>query len=258
MEFMRISYRSLAYLILVVSVFLCGCAAFETTKIEPIFDPEATVLPRSGTIAYAKNGILALAVPLNDVKAADAFAVIIYNGTDHFVSLKQKECWMLDGTGGQAKPIHRSMYTATLGKIINLHCHQNLSLKYFAGTDLFGFTEILRLYRLKISRRRGLCQSKDLEFFLYFRTRSIKSSNLRVVVPKIYSEYDQSETTFVFKFRSKKGVTTLPNATFGRLGQSPITNFSPCFSFAYFCSSHSTRVEVYQSWFIRIVELVHN
>ena len=205
MEFMRISYRSLAYLILVVSVFLCGCAAFETTKIEPVFDPEATVLPRSGTIAYAKNGILALAVPLNDVKAADAFAVIIYNGTDHFVSLKQKECWMLDGTGGQTKPIHRSMYTAPLGK------NYKPTLPPEFKSEVFRWNRSIRFYG-----DTGALPSEDIEttrimpkqrsqFFLYFRTRSIKSSNLRVVVPKIYREYDQSETTFVFKFRVKKG-----------------------------------------------------
>merc|ERR1712000_354837 len=110
---MKLLYRHSLTLIV---AYLCGCSAFETTRIEPVFDPEASLLPRSSTIAYVKNGIVALAVPLNDVKAADAFAIIIYNGTDHFISLRQKDCWMLDGTSGQTKPIHRSMYTATLGK----------------------------------------------------------------------------------------------------------------------------------------------
>ena len=101
-----------------------GCAtlqntfenAFQTERIVPVFDPEATILMRSGSAAYIKNGITAIAVPLNDVKAVDAFGIIVFNSTDHWISLRQADCSMLDQSGKVYKPIHRSQHTFYLGK----------------------------------------------------------------------------------------------------------------------------------------------
>jgi len=79
-----------------ILILLAGssCSMFEAVKIIPVFDPEATILPQTNTIVYIKNGITAMSLPLSDVKAVDAFAVLIYNGTDHFISFRQKDCWM--------------------------------------------------------------------------------------------------------------------------------------------------------------------
>ena len=90
--------------------------AFQTERIVPVFDPEATILMRSGSVAYIKNEITAIAVPLNDVKAVDAFGIIVFNSTDHWISLRQKDCSMLDQSGKVYKPIHRSQHTFYLGK----------------------------------------------------------------------------------------------------------------------------------------------
>ena len=75
-------------LLAIISIANLGCAtlqnAFQTERIVPVFDPAATILPRSGTVAYVKNGITAMAIPLNDVKAVDAFGIIVFNSTDHW------------------------------------------------------------------------------------------------------------------------------------------------------------------------------
>ena len=85
------------HLLIILFLANLGCAtlqntfenAFQTERIVPVFDPEATILMRSGSAAYIKNGITAIAVPLNDVKAVDAFGIIVFNSTDHWISLRQ-------------------------------------------------------------------------------------------------------------------------------------------------------------------------
>ena len=89
---------------------------FQPEMIVPVFDPDAYIMPQTGTVGYLKNGIKVMAVPLNDVKAVDAFGIFIYNGTDHWISFKEKDCQMLDGTGNVTKPIDKSQESFYLKK----------------------------------------------------------------------------------------------------------------------------------------------
>ena len=182
-----------------------SCSAFQPTQIVPVFDPEATVLPQTGTVVYVKNGITAMAVPLNDVKAVDAFGVLIYNGTNHWISFKQKDCWMLDGAGEETKPIDKSQHTFFLGK----NFKPKLPPEF--PSDVFRYDKTIRIQgdpavlpREDVEKT-TVMPKQHIQFFLYFRKRSIKSSNLRVIVPKVYSDFTNAETTFVFKFQVKKG-----------------------------------------------------
>ena len=63
---------------------------FQPEMIVPVFDPDAHIMPQTGTVGYVKNGVKAMAVPLNDVKAVDAFGIFIFNGTDHWISFQTK------------------------------------------------------------------------------------------------------------------------------------------------------------------------
>ena len=89
---------------------------FQPEMIVPVFDPDAHIMPQTGTVGYVKNGITAMAVPLNDVKAVDAFGVIIYNRTNHWISFKKEDCQMLDGTGNVTKTIDKSQESFYLKK----------------------------------------------------------------------------------------------------------------------------------------------
>ena len=182
-----------------------SCSAFQPTQIVPVFDPEATVLPQTGTVVYVKNGITAMVVPLNDVKAVDAFGVLIYNGTNHWISFKQGDCWMLDGAGEETKPIDKSQHTFFLGK----NFKPKLPPEF--PSDVFRYDKTIRIQgdpavlpREDVEKTTVMPKQRT-QFFLYFRKRSIKSSNLRVIVPKVYSDFTNAETTFVFKFQVKKG-----------------------------------------------------
>lgn len=182
-----------------------SCSAFQTVQIVPVFDPEATILQQSGGVIHVKNGITVIVVPLNDVKAVDAFGVVIYNGTGHFVSFKQEDCWMLDQAQNKTKVLDKSEHSFFLGK--------NFKPKMPPGfpVEVFRWNKTLRMdgppvaLPQKDTDETTVMPSRRQQFYLYFRKRSINASQLRIIIPKIYSEFDDVETTFVFKFEVRKG-----------------------------------------------------
>jgi hypothetical protein len=182
-----------------------GCSAFQTVRIAPVFDPEATIFPQSGAVAYVKNGVTAMVVPLNDVKEVDAFGVLIFNGTDRWISFKEKDCWMLDQAGNETKPIHRSMLSAHLGKNFTPKLPPELPAEVFRWNKsirIMGDTAALPREDIETTT---VMPSRRTQFFLYFPKRSVKISNLRIIVPKVQSQGSEVETTFVFKFEVQKG-----------------------------------------------------
>lgn len=185
-----------------------GCAtlqtAFQTERIVPVFDPEATLLMRSGSAAYIKNGITAIAVPLNDVKEVDAFGIIIFNSTDHWISLKQKDCSMLDQSGKVYKPIHRSQHTFYLGKNFTPKMPPEFREDFRENRVLRSMGDLVALPTEDIEKT-TVMPRRRVRFFLYFHKRSVESSSLRIIVPKVHSEFTDTETTFVFKFEVQKG-----------------------------------------------------
>ncbi len=185
-----------------------GCStlqtAFQTVRIVPVFDPEATILPRSGTIAYVKNGITAMAVPLNDVKAVDAFGIIVFNSTNHWISLRQEDCSMLDQSGKVYKPIHKSQHTFYLGKNFTPKMPPEFREDFRENRVLRSMGDPVPLPTEDIEKT-TIMPRRRVRFFLYFHKRSLESSNLRIIVPKVHSEFTDTETTFVFKFELQKG-----------------------------------------------------
>ena len=112
---------------------------------------------------------------------------------------------MLDQAGDETRPIDKSQETFFLGK----NFRPKLPPEF--GADVFRWNPTLRtqgdlavLPREDIEKT-TVMPKRRTQFFLYFRKRSIKSSHLRVIVPKVRTEYDDTESTFVFKFQTDKG-----------------------------------------------------
>jgi hypothetical protein len=196
---------SLKLFLLLTGLAILSCSAFKTVRILPVFDPEATILPQSAGVVHQKNGITAIAVPLNDVKAVDAFGIIVYNSTDHFISFKQKDCWMLDGAQSHIKPIDKSQHTFFLGKNFKPKMPPEFQV------EVFRWNKTLRMQGPPVPLPREDIEKTNVmprnraQFYLYFRKASVKSSSLRIIVPKVYNDFDDTETTFVFKFEVHKG-----------------------------------------------------
>ena len=99
-------------------------------------------MPQTGTVGYVKNGVKAMAVPLNDVKAVDAFGIFIFNGTDHWISFKKRNCQMLDGTGSVTKPIDKSQESFYLKKNFRPKLPPEFGAEVFDGIRLLEYKAV--------------------------------------------------------------------------------------------------------------------
>lgn len=196
-----------------LSISLVGCAKmrdiaadiFRPERIVPVFDPDATITPQTGTVIYKKNGIVAMAVPIHDVKNVDAFGILIYNGTNHWISFIKEDCWMLDQSGNNIKQIDKSQRSFYLKK----NFRPKLPPEFAA--DVFRYDKTIRMQgdhavlpTADLKKTNIMPKNRSL-FFIYFPKRSIKSNNLRIIVPRVTSEFNDQQTTFVFKFRVQRG-----------------------------------------------------
>lgn len=196
-----------------LSISTIGCAKmrdgfvnfFRPERIVPIFDPDATITPQTGTVIYVENGIVVMTVALNDVKKADAFGVLVYNKTNHWISLKKEDCRMLDQAGNIVKQIDESQQSLYFGK----NFKPKLPPEF--GADVFRYDKTIRIQGghavlpTDDYKKTNVMPKNSSLFYLYFPKRSIKSNSLRIIIPGVTSEFNDQQTTFVFKFKVQRG-----------------------------------------------------
>lgn len=200
------------FILLFSACALFGCAkvpdfikdTFRPEVIVPVFDPDATIMPQTGTVGYVRNGVKAMAVPLNDVKAVDAFGIFIYNGTNHWISFKKKDCQMLDGTGKVTKPIDKSQESFYLKKNFRPKLPPEFAAEVFRWDKAIRIQGDPAVLPREDVEKTTVMPRQYTRFFLYFPKRSINYSNLRIIVPRVTSEFNEQQTTFVFKFKVQR------------------------------------------------------
>lgn len=198
---------------LTLSVSLVGCAKmrnfaadiFRPERIVPVFDPESTILPQTGTIVYARDGIVAMAVPLHDVKNVDAFGILIHNRTGHWISFEKENCWMQDQSGNIVKQLDKSQHSFYFSR----NFKPKLPPEF--GADVFRYDKTIRVQGghavlpTDDYKKTNVMPRNTTRFYIYFPKRSIKSNNLSIVIPGVTSEFNDQQTTFVFKFKVQRG-----------------------------------------------------
>ena len=210
---LRWTWTCLAWMLLGSSIFFAGCAKvgematdlFRPERIVPVFDPDATITPQTGTVIYKRNGIVAMMVPLPNVQNVDAFGVLIHNSTDHWISYIEADCQMLDPSGNIVRPLDRSQRS--------FHLKKNYKPKLppeFAA-DVFRYDKTIRVYGgpavlpTEDLKKTNIMPKNRSLFYLYFPKRSVKSNKLRIIIPGVQSEFKGQQTTFVFKFKVQRG-----------------------------------------------------
>lgn len=208
-------WRFILQLSVIIVLFgsLGGCAKtrdfivdiFRPERIVPVFDPNAIITPQTGTVIYKKNGIIAMAVPLHEVKNLDAFAILISNRTDHWITYKREDCQLLDQTGIMVNQVDKSL--------LPFHLSRNFKPKLppeFAA-DVFRYDKTIRIQGdaavlpTDDYKKTNVMPKNNSLFYLYFPKRSTKSNNLRIIVPGVTSDFNDQQTSFVFKFRVQRG-----------------------------------------------------
>lgn len=196
-------------ILLVLTTSIVGCNKLQNftndlirpERIVPVFDPNATITPQTGTVIYEQNGIVVMVVPLHDVKNVDAFGILIHNRTGHWISFEKEKFWMQDQAGNIVKQLSRSQEA--------FHLKKNFKPKFppeFAA-DVFRWDRTISaqgdhaVLPTEDLKKTNVMPRRTLRFPIYFPKRSLKSKNLRVVIPGVTSEFNDQQTTFTFRFR---------------------------------------------------------
>lgn len=199
--------------IFVLATTFLGCAKvgdffvdlFRPERVVPVFDPDAIITPQTGTVIYQKNGIVAMMVPIHDVKNVDAFAVLIHNRTNHWISYIKEDCQMLDQTGNIVKQLDKSQRSFYMKR----NYQPKLPPEFAA--DVFRYDKTIRIHGdhavlpTEDLKKTNVMPNNSSKFYIYFPKRSIKSNNLRIIIPGVTSEFNDQQTTFVFKFKVQRG-----------------------------------------------------
>lgn len=200
------------FILLVLTISVAGCNKFKNfandlihpERIVPVFDPDATIMPQTGTVIYEQNGIVVMAVALHDVKNVDAFGILIHNRTSHWISFEKEKFWMQDQAGNIVKQLSRAQEA--------FHIKKNSKPKFppeFAA-DVFRYDKTIRAQGDQAAlptedlKKTNIMPRKTIRFPIYFPKRSLKSKNLRVVLPGVTSEFNDQQTTFTFRFRVQR------------------------------------------------------
>lgn len=184
---------------------IVSCASLQTTNIVPAIDQDATIFPKTGAVVSTKNGIVVLAVPLNDVKEVDAFGVIIVNETRNWVSFYKNKCVLLDPNGSTFPPLSKSEENFHLGRGFKPKMPPQFKMELFSWRHgIIGRGSIPAMPLEDLQKTLVMPGSKR-QFFLYFKKRSARSSRLTLIIPNVYNEVSDEKTTFAFKFDVQKG-----------------------------------------------------
>ncbi|MBM3235480.1 hypothetical protein FJZ31_04210 [Candidatus Poribacteria bacterium] len=184
---------------------LIGCASLRTTKIIPAIDQDATIFPKTGAVASTKNGIVVLAVPLNDVKEVDALGVIVVNETSNWLSFYKNKCVLLDQNGSTFNPLSKSEENFHLGKNFKPQLPPEFKMELFSWRHGIVGRGSIQGMPLEDLQKTLVMPGSKRQFFLYFKKRSVQSSRLTLIIPNIYNEVSDEKTTFAFKFEVQKG-----------------------------------------------------
>ena len=205
MLFPKIEMKKIIVPLIFILFATVNCGSFRTVKIVPVADPKVNIFPRTNSVGIVKDGIIVLAVPLNDVKEVDAFGIIIVNDTNHWIHFYKNKCVLYDRSGTSVKPIPESQKNLYLSKGFKPKLPLGFKEDTFNwkhGSAWVGDTGGIPLNDIEKTQ---IMPKLKRQFFLYFRKRSVDSSRLTLIIPNVYNETEGKKTTFAFKFEVQKG-----------------------------------------------------
>jgi hypothetical protein len=200
---MRILRISVFVMFLTLTAFL-GCLAGKDFMMIPAPTRDAMIFPLSSAIGMEKGGVIAVAVPLNNIKEMDAFALIFVNRRDHWISFYKRDCILLDQKGNELKPFKDEEAKANLSKGIK----PSLPLP-FRSEMIRWRKEVITapgttLLPVEDPEKLTIMPDHKLRVFLYFKKQSVTSSQLTLIVPNLFDEVTGEKISFAFRFKVEK------------------------------------------------------
>lgn len=205
----RCSYILILF-VLMTSIVGCGSIQNFTNnllrpeRIVPVFDPDATIAPQSGTVIYEKNGIVVMVVPLPEIKNVDAFGVLIHNRTGHWISFEKEKFWMQDQAGNIVKQLSKAQEATRLKKNFKPKFPPEFAADVFRWDRTISIQGDYAVLPTEDLKKTNVMPRRTVRFAIYFSRRSLKSKNLRIVIPGVTSEFNDQQTTFTYRFRVQR------------------------------------------------------
>jgi len=187
-------------------VAVVGCGSIHGGHLVPIPDENSTFFNKSKGIAVLKQGVAVVVAPVNEVKEADAFYVVVFNKSGQWVNFDRNEIRLLDQFGNSYKPMTRQEQNFVLGS------RYKPTPPFGLPGDVFRWDRTLNTQGDWVSpmspetvTRTSVMHGGKAPLFVYFRRQSGKSPRLTLVIPNVELGSSLEKLTFVFRFEVQKG-----------------------------------------------------
>jgi hypothetical protein len=198
--------RALLWAIGLLSIAVAGCGSVHRGHLLPLPDEDTTFLKSARGVAVRKGGVAVVVAPINEVKEADAFYVVLFNQSGQWVNFRPSDVYMLDENMNRIEQLSRADRNFLLGA---RHVERPpAGIK----ADVFRWDRRLNVqgeWAAPLNPdavvRTSVMSGGKRPFFVYFRKRSTKSPRLMLVVPGVQLGTTMEEHTFQFRFEVQKG-----------------------------------------------------
>ncbi|GIX06176.1 MAG: hypothetical protein KatS3mg115_0579 [Candidatus Poribacteria bacterium] len=200
----RVAAAYLSAWTLLVGLFGCG-AGLHTGHKFAIPGPEDQFLEKSKGVLAVREGVAVACAAQNEIKDADVFYLILFNGTNEFLEFDASKVRLLDQSGKAHKPLSRQQRVAKFGARYTPKPPIGVSGDIFrASRAVSSFGDVVSPLNPNELFQAKVMPGSRTAFFVYFPPKSIESSRLTLVVPGIRLGSSQKELTFVFPFEVQR------------------------------------------------------
>jgi hypothetical protein len=183
-----------------------GCGGVHRGHLFPVPDENSTFFNKSKGIAVLKQGVAVVVAPMNDVKEADAFYIVVFNKSGQWASFDRNEIRLLDQFGNSYKPMTRQEQNFVLG------ARFQPQPPFGIAGDVFRWDRTLNTQGDWVSPlnpeeviKTSVMHGGKSPLFVFFRRQSGKSSRLTLVLPNVELGSSLEKLTYVFRFEVQKG-----------------------------------------------------
>lgn len=200
----RLSQFHAILVTILVAAFL-SCGGVHRGHLFPVPDENTTFLKDSKGAAVLRSGVAVVCAPLNEVKEADGFYIVLFNKTGQFISFDRNQVRLLDDNGNSYRQLSKSERNALLGGKFQPKPPMGIRAEVFRWDRTLAVEgDWVSPLKPEEIMKTSVMNGGKLPFFVFFRRVSGKSSRLTLFIPGVEIGGTMDKETFVFRFEVQK------------------------------------------------------
>ncbi|MBD3184158.1 hypothetical protein GF312_17875 [Candidatus Poribacteria bacterium] len=188
--------------IILLTIVLAGCGLNVTRNILPVADQDVVILPRVKGAASHKNEISLIVVPLEDVKEADAFGVMIVNESSHWLKFKKEDFVLIQG-GDVRKPMSESQVNVRMGASYKPTMPKELTADLYEWRKSINIRDSRGFRVIDEDKTLSVMRGNKEVIYVFFKTTD-DISPMQLIIPNIQKEETGERIRFSFTFEVEK------------------------------------------------------